>query len=151
MIYLMRHADAVANDVDAIRELSPKGRQQVAKVCEALSKVPTFKPVELWHSPLLRSEETARLLAAGLGLSVPILLKPGLEPDDDPGAIAATLQDEQRDIVIVGHEPHLGVLSSMMVHGPKPGTIFFPFPKAGVLALASKEKGWRSEWLVRAP
>jgi phosphohistidine phosphatase len=151
MIYLMRHADAVANDVDAVRALSPKGREQVAKVCAALSKVPSFRPVEIWHSPLLRSKETASLLAEGLGLSAPQLLKPGLEPDDDPGIIAAVLRDEQRDIAIVGHEPHLGVLSSMMVHGPKPGTIFFPFPKAGVLALARREKGWRSEWLVRAP
>jgi phosphohistidine phosphatase len=151
MIYLIRHADAVADEVDASRPLSPRGREQVARVAAALGKDAKFKPEQFWHSPLVRSRQTAELLARGLGLSVPIILTPGLEPDDDPERISSALEEETRSIAIVGHEPHLGVLASLLVHGPARAGIFYPFPKAGVLALAREGQRWRSEWIVRSP
>jgi phosphohistidine phosphatase len=151
MIYLMRHADAVSDEVDPLRPLSVRGRAQVAKVCAALGKAGGFGPAEIWHSPLVRSRETARLLAAGLGLAVPVILKPGLEPEDDPARVAAVLAAEARDIAVVGHEPHLGILSCLMVHGAGRAPLFFPFPKAGVLALSQAGGRWSSEWLVRSP
>ena len=151
MIYLIRHADAVPDEEDPARPLSQKGREQVARACGILRKVRGFAPAEFWHSPLVRSLETAALLAAGLGLSAPLVLTAGLEPEDDPGTIAARLGAETRDIAAVGHEPHLGVLASLMVHGPDRAGVYFPFPKSGVLALSRDGKRWRSEWLVRPP
>jgi phosphohistidine phosphatase len=151
MIYLIRHADAVSTEENRARPLSAKGRDQVARVCVVLRREPGFNPTEIWHSPLVRSLETAELLARELKLRVPLVLKPGLEPDDDPGKIAAILEEEKREIAVVGHEPHLGILASMMVHGPARAGIFFPFPKAGVLALSRDAKRWRSSWLVRSP
>jgi phosphohistidine phosphatase len=151
MIYLMRHADAVSDEVNPVRPLSPKGREQVARVCAVLQKVPSFAPVEIWHSPLARSRETADLLAKGLGLQVPLILKPGLEPEDDPSNILSVLEGLEGDVAAVGHEPHLGVLASLMVHGPVRSGVYYPFPKAAVLALSRDGKRWRSEWLVRNP
>jgi phosphohistidine phosphatase len=150
-IYLMRHADAVSDEIDPARPLSMKGREQVAKVCEVLAKLGDFKPVEIWHSPLARSRETADLLDVGLKLNVPLFLKPGLTPDDDPANIADILGSETREIVIVGHEPHLGVLASMMVHGPSRPGVYYPFSKAGIVALTREGKAWRSKWIVRSP
>ncbi len=151
MIYLMRHADAVPEEENPARPLSRKGREQVAAVCAALRKRAGFKPAELWHSPLVRSRETAELLAQGLGLAAPRVLKPGLEPDDNPETMADLLMAEVRDVALVGHEPHLGVLAALMVEGPSNPPFFYPFPKAGVLALVRKGKRWKSEWLVRSP
>ena len=151
MIYLMRHADAVSDEENPVRPLSPRGREQVARVCRILQKGPPFNPEEIWHSPLARASETASLLAEGLKLTAGLVLKPGLAPDDDPGAIAALLARETRDIAVVGHEPHLGVLASLMVHGPLLRGVYFPFSKAGLMALSSDGKGWRSEWMVRSP
>jgi phosphohistidine phosphatase len=151
MILLMRHADAVSDEVDALRPLSQKGRDQVARVCEALRKVPGIDPDQIWHSPLVRSRETAELLAKGLGLKAALVLTPGLEPENDPSAVAATLETETRDIAIVGHEPHLGVLASLMVHGPVRAGVYYPFPKAGVVALTRAGKAWKAQWLVRSP
>ena len=151
MIYLIRHADAVSDEEDPARPLSARGREQVAGVCRILQRDCVFKPAEFWHSPLSRARQTAALLAKGLGLPAPLVLKPGLEPDDDPARIAELLGGEDRDIAVVGHEPHLGVLAGLMVEGSsRPGT-FYPFPKAGVLALSRKGKRWQSEWLVRSP
>jgi phosphohistidine phosphatase len=151
MIYLMRHADAVSDEENPVRPLSAKGREQVAKVCGILRKGPGFKPREIWHSPLARSLETAELLAQGLRLSAPVVLKPGLGPDDDPSKIAAVLEKETADMALVGHEPHLGVLASLMVHGPNRAPMFFHFPKAGVLALSKDGPRWKADWLARAP
>jgi phosphohistidine phosphatase len=151
MIYLIRHAHAVSAEEDPVRPLSAKGREQVAEVCGALRGGPGFKPAEIWHSPLARSRETAELLAAGLGLSVPLVLTPGLEPDDDPARIAAVLAAEGRDIAVVGHEPHLGCLAALLAEGPERAGAFVAFRKAGVLALLRKGKRWRPEWLARSP
>ncbi len=151
IIYLMRHADAVAGEVDAERALSERGRAQVSRVCETLRRAGGFSPAEIWHSPLVRARETAELLASGLGLQAPLKLVPGLEPDDDPAAIAARLSGLAESVALVGHEPHMGVLASLMVRGPGESPVYFPFPKAGVLALVRSGKEWRSEWRVRAP
>lgn len=151
MIYLMRHADAVSDEENPARPLSRKGREQVGRVCAILAKGPAFAPDEVWHSPLARSRETAELLARGLGLKAPLMLVAGVSPDDDPSAIAAVLDAVEGDVALVGHEPHLGVLASLLVHGPDRSGIFYPFPKASVLALRRDGKRWRSEWLVRSP
>ncbi len=151
MIYLIRHADAVSDEENPVRPLSVRGRAQVGGLCKILQKGSGFRPAEIWHSPLARSRETAELIARGLGLSAPLVLKPGLEPDDDPGKIAAVLGGEERDIAVVGHEPHLGVLAGLMAEGPNRPGMYYPFPKAGVLALSRKGKRWRPEWLARSP
>jgi phosphohistidine phosphatase len=151
MIYLMRHADAVSDEEDPLRPLSRKGRDQVARVCAVLRKTPGFEPAEIWHSALVRSRETAELLARGLSLKAPIMLVSGISPEDDPTAIAAVLDAAEIDVAVVGHEPFLGVLASMMVHGPNRSGVFYPFPKASVLGLSRDGKRWQSEWLVRSP
>jgi phosphohistidine phosphatase len=150
-VYLIRHADAVSEEEDPERPLSQKGRDQVAKVCGVLGRLATFAPEQFWHSPLVRSRETAELLRKGLKLASPLVLSPGLEPDDDPRETAARLAAAGRQVAVVGHEPHLGIVASLMVHGPEKAGIYFPFPKAGVLALTPQGKRWRSEWLARAP
>jgi phosphohistidine phosphatase len=150
-IYLMRHADAVSDEIDPVRPLSAKGRDQVGRVCETLTQLGDFKPVQIWHSPLARSKETAALLDEGMKLRAPILLKPGLTPEDDPSRIAEVLESETREIAVVGHEPHLGVLASLMVHGPSQPGVYYPFPKAGVVALTREGKAWKAKWLVRSP
>jgi phosphohistidine phosphatase len=151
MIYLIRHADAVSDEVNPLRPLSAKGREQVSRVCGLLRRKAGPEPRAIWHSPLERSRETADLLARGIWLSAPLVLANGLEPDNDPSKIAAILGTEAGDLAVVGHEPNLGVLSSLLVHGPTRGTVYFPFPKAGVLALSPNGPRWKAEWLIRSP
>lgn len=151
MIYLIRHADAVSAEQDPSRPLSARGREQVSRACEHLRKNGGFAPAELWHSPLARSRETAELLAGGLGLDSRVVLRAGLEPEDDPAGIAAALESEGRSVAVVGHEPHLGVLASLMTRGPDRDAVYFHFQKAGILALARRDGGWRAAWLLRSP
>ena len=147
--YLIRHAHAVPEEENPIRPLSEWGRKQVAALCPSL-RAASFKPAEIWHSPLARSRETAALLAAGLGLSARVEEKEGLQPGDDPEGIAKALMGEKREIAVVGHEPHLGILAGLIVNGGRPGAAF-DFHKAGVLALRRVGPRWQGEWLARRP
>jgi len=147
--YLIRHADAVPNRDDSIRELSARGRSQVAALCASLRDT-AFQPVEIWHSPLVRARETAVLLASGLGHSAALIEMEGLQPEDDPDGVAQALEAETRDIAVVGHEPHLGILAALMMGGESSGASF-SFPKAGVLALQRIRRRWLGEWIARQP
>ena len=91
MLYLIRHADAAAGEMDAERPLTAKGRNQVARLGRFLKAAGIGQPQEVWHSPLARAQETAELLAQGLKLSAPLVLTSGLRPNDDPAPIAAAV------------------------------------------------------------
>jgi phosphohistidine phosphatase len=147
--YLIRHAHAVPDEENPIRPLSEWGRKQVAALCLSL-RATSFKPAEIWHSPLARSRETAALLAAGMGLSAKVEEKDGLQPGDDPREVAKALSKERREIAVVGHEPHLGILAGLMVNDGHPGASF-DFPKAGALALHQVGPRWHGKWIGRRP
>jgi len=72
ILYCVRHGETTFNSGGRIQgqlntELSPVGRQQCAAVAEALAQ----QPIEaVFSSPLARALETARAVAAGLGLEV---------------------------------------------------------------------------------
>lgn len=145
---LIRHAHAVAADDDAERPLSKKGREQVKRLAKFLRESGAFRAEEIWHSPLLRSRQTARLLAKKLEFAGALLEVAGLEPEDDARATAARLKNLRRDIAIVGHEPHLGALASELV-AKTPKTSAFVLRKSSVLALERDRGGRGSRWTVR--
>jgi len=147
--YLIRHAHAVPDEENPIRPLSEWGRKQVAALCVSL-RASSFEPAEIWHSPLARARETAALLAAGLELSAKVEETEGLEPGDDPRVIARALSSKRREIAVVGHEPHLGILAGLMVNGGHPGALF-DFPKAGALALRRVGPRWQGVWVAGRP
>jgi phosphohistidine phosphatase len=147
-LYLIRHAHAVDADEDAERPLSAKGREQVKRLAKFLHESDALHPEEIWHSPLLRSHQTAKLLAKRLELIAPLIEVEGLEPEDDPRATALRVKNLRRVVAIVGHEPHLSGLASRLVsHTPK--TSAFVLRKSSVLALERDRGGRGSRWVVR--
>jgi phosphohistidine phosphatase len=147
-LYLIRHAHAVAADDDAERPLSKKGREQVKRLAKFLRDSDAFRPEEIWHSPLLRSRQTAKLLAKKLEFPAPLIEVEGLEPEDDARATAVRLKNIRRDVAIVGHEPHLGALASELI-ARAPVTSAFALRKSSVLALERTRGGRGSRWAVR--
>jgi len=147
-LFLIRHAHAVAADEDAERPLSKKGREQVKRLAKFLEDSKAFQPEEIWHSPLLRSRQTAKLLAKKLEFSAPLIEVEGLEPEDDARATAVRLKNLRRDIAIVGHEPHLSALAAELF-AKKAATSAFVLRKSSVLALERDRGGRGARWLVR--
>ncbi|MFH1496720.1 MAG: histidine phosphatase family protein [Verrucomicrobiota bacterium] len=155
LLHLVRHAHALDEAENPARPLSPRGLAQTRHLAAFLRGNPAFRPAQLWHSPLHRSAQTAAHLLEGLGLDDTILVEtPGLLPEDDPEPLARRLEAHSPDIplALVGHEPHLGALATLLIRG-KPHRSSFHLKKSAVLTLETSgethKKTGRPRWKVR--
>jgi phosphohistidine phosphatase len=144
-VYLIRHAHAVAGAEDSARPLSRRGIGQTRDLARFLKPAGRFEPEEIWHSPLVRSRQTAKLLREHLHLTAPLALVANLEPEDDPQRAARRLTAAARTIAVVGHEPHLSALASLLVAGQASPPVFV-MKKAAILALEGAGSHWRVRW-----
>jgi phosphohistidine phosphatase len=144
-LFLIRHTHAEDTVPDELRTLSQRGRSQVRRLARFLRDSGAFAPEEIWHSPLVRAQETAALLGLGARLRVPLREVAGLTPGDDPGQIARRLMQSTRSLAIVGHEPHLSALASLLVAGT-PEPVRFAMKKGAVLALEGTGRHWIARW-----
>ena len=146
-IYLVRHAHAVDEAEDPKRPLSKRGRKQVERLARFLNKTDALPVQHFWHSALARSRQTAELLVAEMSLSARLIQVDGLEGGDDPAQIAERLKTRRTPIAIVGHEPHLSALATLLVAGVSEPPRFI-LKKSSVVALGRNEGGWAVLWQV---
>lgn len=147
LLHLIRHAHAEDTTPDEGRRLSRRGRAQVRTLAKFLRRSEAFAPEEIWHSTLVRAQETAALLALGTRRPAPLREIDGLAPDDDPHAFARRLARLTRPVAVVGHEPFLGALASLLVAGA-PEPVRFAMKKGAVLALERSGRHWTVRWQV---
>lgn len=115
-IYLMRHAEAEASHPDASRVLSERGRAHARILGEFLRKKETAPPATLWCSPYRRAQETCGVLLDAWGLAVTTGKdEPRLEPDMNPSPLLAELQQLDQDVLVVGHNPNISILASLLL------------------------------------
>jgi phosphohistidine phosphatase len=146
-IYLIRHAHAVDATEDSKRPLSKKGHKQIKRLAKFLRGNQALATGEFWHSPLARSRETAELLTAQIGAPAKLLEVVGLEGTDDPAKIAGCLKARKTPVAIVGHEPHLTALASLLVVGATEPPRFV-LKKSAAIALERSEGGWAVRWQI---
>ncbi len=152
MLYLIRHTDAVDLEPDAARPLSAEGRDQVKRVAAFLRGCGEPPPQEIWHSPLVRARETAAGLATYLGWKAPLQAVAGLQPEDDPRRLVARLNAVEHGLAVIGHNPHLTTLATLLVTG-RDSPPAFTVRKGAVIALeysGSAARGWVVQWHVDA-
>lgn len=148
-IYLARHAHAEDGSPDETRPLSSKGFKQMGRLVKGLRKNGFIQVDETWHSGLTRSTETARCLIDGLDLPETFIQTDGLAPYDNPKAIMKAIDATEKNILIVGHEPNLSALGSLLLSGEIDSTNFV-FNKASILALSRLRAGEKSsKWDVQ--
>lgn len=146
-LFLIRHAQAVEVAVSPTRPLSLKGRRQAALLARFLKRNGALDIAEMWHSPLVRSVETAGILGCDLGLKAPCLEVAGIEPFDAPGPTAQRIEVFGRNLAVVGHEPHLSALAGLLLGGAKT-QVLIEMKKGACLALGRTPEGWRICWLI---
>ena len=154
-LYLLRHAEAAPGIPDAGRALTDRGRAQVARMADLMdwTFLAGLKQVE--HSGLVRSRQTAELLLERVRSKVPVQVRPGLRPNDEPVMIGLDLATCKDDRFLVGHNPHLGRLAGLLL--ARGGSeVALVVKKAGYLALervrpADKENPfgqWALLWMI---
>lgn len=138
-LLLIRHAIAedaessTGRGADALRPLSEVGRKKMRKGANRLrSQVDRIDILAC--SPRLRARETADIIARAFG-DLPVLERPELDFTYPPEAAATWLEQYPAEAVLaaVGHEPHLGLLSGLLLTAvPCP---LIAFRKGGVALL----------------
>ena len=131
---LLRHGIAVERDEwegpDADRPLTERGKKRVMQVTVGLSRFDVH-PTHVLSSPLTRAIETAKIAHHSLRVRSAVRIVEAMLPDAPPDRLLSILHDLPAEscVLCVGHEPHLGMVTSMMLGGRS--STAFPFKKAG--------------------
>lgn len=111
-LILWRHADAEDGFDDHKRRLTPKGRKQAARMAQWL--LPRLPPDYIvLASPAARAQETA----AALGSRITTCAEVGLSATPDSILQAADWPDADHAVVVVGHQPTLGMTAARLLAG----------------------------------
>ncbi|MBW1990743.1 MAG: phosphohistidine phosphatase SixA [Deltaproteobacteria bacterium] len=146
-LYLVQHAEAKSEAEDPRRDLTDKGRAEVAKVANFLEPL-NLNLSRVLHSGKTRAQSTADILAASLKPAGGVAQTDGLAPLDDPQVWADRVLGLAEDTMLVGHLPHLARLASLLLCGdPEKGAVNFKM--GGVVCLSRSPEGrWGLEWMV---
>lgn len=134
-LYLVRHAEAIersSTTPDASRYLTTKGRLSFRKIARRARKAGAAPDV-IFTSPLLRSVQTAEILAERLKHKGAVVVSKELSPGFDLRALRALLVDagNPAEAAFVGHEPDLGDIAAALISIPGG----FPLRKGAVVAV----------------
>jgi phosphohistidine phosphatase len=149
LLYLIQHGEAKKEEEDPRRPLSNKGAQDVEKVAAHLSRLGIVVK-DILHSGKLRAQQTAEIIARSLnpGSSGKFSETDGLAPLDNPRIWDDRLKYLTDDVMLVGHLPHLGRLSSLLLCGDEGKNVLY-FKMGGVVCMERDGKGiWSVRWMV---
>ena len=123
-LFLLRHGLAVDRSKpglkkDADRPLTPKGKQRLWRVAEAMEEM-DLEFDAIIASPFLRAAQTAEIVAEALELRKKLSSSEHLTPNGNPKLLLEhinQLKPAPKDVLIVGHEPYLSQLIGLLVAG----------------------------------
>jgi len=147
-LYLVQHAEARSKEEDPSRSLSDEGRENITKVA-AFVKGLKIEVRHILHSGKMRALQTAQILEEYIQSERGVAEADGLAPMDDPGIWSVRLAEMSENTMIVGHLPHLGKLSTLLLCGSKEKDII-SFQMGNIFCLKrSAEGNWMVEWLIK--
>ena len=122
-IYLFRHGEAFQiGEIEGVhsddqRPLTPKGKKATSKVCRGLMELGVGCD-EIWHSPLVRAVETARIVSEEMRCTN-LVEKGGLAYVDESEELFLSLKDldPEKDLFLVGHQPYIAEWTVRLMTG----------------------------------
>lgn len=153
-LYLIRHAiaeeEAPSGD-DSQRALTEKGAKKMRQIAKGLRTLGADFDFIL-SSPYVRAKETAEILADVFKMKKKIGFSDHLVPMADPNLLIAEINEKYSvdSLALVGHEPYLSTLVSMLVANG--AAVDIAFKKGGVCRLAADDlhhsRSAALEWLL---
>ena len=139
-LFLLRHGIAAKRGTpgyerDADRPLTPKGARRLERIAEAMDAMGLTYDLIL-SSPYVRARQTAEILTSKLGLKEKLEFAKALTPDGDAKALIAALkklEPQPEGVLLVGHEPFLSELISLLTSGDS--HVGMDFKKGGLCKL----------------
>jgi phosphohistidine phosphatase len=132
-LYLIRHAIAEERGDkwpdDTKRPLSDDGAARMKKAAKGLAQLGVRLDV-IVSSPLVRTRQTADIVAAALDPRPSVALAESLAPEGEYGDVLEDLRKYSRKsrVALVGHEPNIGELAARLAGSRHP----FEFKKGAV-------------------
>ncbi len=123
-IYILRHAIAEERDPhkypdDSLRPLTAKGKKRMRRIANGLAGTGISFDI-IYTSPLVRARQTANIVAAAFHVRKLLHETKTLAPDGNPEELVHLVNDLKgrvESILLVGHEPYLSDLISVLVAG----------------------------------
>ncbi len=142
-LYILRHGLAVEPGTpgyarDADRPLTPEGEQKLGQIAEAMGAQELSFDLIL-SSPYVRARQTAEIVAKGLKLRKRLEFSETLTPSGSFKKLIELLNridPEPENVLLVGHEPYLSELISLLVCGNAGGRVVLK--KGGLCKLAAE-------------
>jgi phosphohistidine phosphatase len=154
-LYLMRHGEAEDETVNPQRPLTAGGRATIARIAAAAAAA-GMRVDRIYHSGILRAQESAEILATHLRAQDRVEARQGLAPPDpvEP-AIRALLDDATaknlQAVAIVGHLPFLDSLAARLVNGDESASVVvFDTGSLAKLVPGRGRGGFAVAWLLSA-
>jgi len=146
-LYLVQHGDSKKEEEDPARPLSDKGIEDVKKVASFMFRL-KITVEEVLHSSKLRARQTAEIIADSLSIKRGVSETEGLAPLNEPILWAEKLKTKTHSLMLVGHLPHLGKLSSFLLSGDKEKSII-TFKMGCVVCIKRDDAGtWTLQWMI---
>ncbi|MEO6324547.1 MAG: phosphohistidine phosphatase SixA [Thermoanaerobaculia bacterium] len=140
-IHLLRHGEAEdrsSSGRDADRALTEAGAKRLRAIARGIASL-GVEFSAIYVSPLLRARQTAEPVAAACGFAGGLTTTPALVPEapldailDELALSAAGRSRTMLDVLLVGHQPHLGRLFGRLSTGRT--DVEFPMRKATLAA-----------------
>ncbi len=127
-LYLLRHGLAVERGThgkDSDRALTPKGERKLWRIAEAMEALKLSFDVIL-SSPYKRARQTAEIIAEAFNARKHLDFSETLSPSGDAKKLIEHLADlspEPNAVLLVGHEPYLSELISLLVAGERGASV----------------------------
>ncbi len=147
ILYLVQHAEAKREEEDPARDITEKGLLDVESVAHHLKRL-NVQVNQIVHSGKTRARTTAKILADHLQPPAGLTEAPGLSPMDDPKVWADQIAAMDKDIMLVGHLPHLGKLAALLMSGDQERSVV-NFQMGGAVRLRRMAAGqWAVDWMI---
>ena len=123
-LFLLRHGMAVEQTIpefklDSDRPLTPEGRKKTGRIAAILSGLQISFDLIL-TSPYVRARQTAEIVVEVLGAQKALEIGKNLAPGNTLKQLIAELNHRStplNEVLLVGHEPELSCLISILVTG----------------------------------
>jgi len=125
-LFLLRHGLAVERTVpgfkrDSDRPLTPQGRKKIGRLAALMARLDLSFELIL-TSPYARARQTTAIVAEILDSAKAVEISKNLAPGRSSSALVEELNRRQpavSDVLLVGHEPDLSRLISILVTGKR--------------------------------
>ena len=156
-LYILRHGIAVepgtpGYEDDADRPLTPEGQRKLGQIADAMEAL-DLSFDRIISSPYVRARGTAEIVAEALGADKTLELSDTLTPGGSFKRLVELLnrlEPSPKSVLLVGHEPYLSGLISLLVSGKE--TFGVVMKKGGLCKLTTESlKHGRCaalQWLV---